>query len=98
MIALLLTLWLWSPPTCGESPTHYRVESARIWQVAAVPGMDDAGNLVWLPIYALPAWTLIQESAAMQADDPCAPLPGDVCLLRVTGLDDAGNEDAGPCE
>lgn len=95
MNPLLLTLWLWSAPACGEPPTAYRVESHRIYPVAYLPGIDDDGNVIRMPIYSIwfPAW--IQESAEMQAEDGCEPAVGECCVAIVSGVDEAGNIDLG---
>lgn len=89
-----MSIWLWG--ACpGEQPVAWRVESAWVHQVASLPGLDDDGNLVAMPIYSAWDWQPVQEGAAMQATIDCEPAAGEVCAVRVTGLDEAGNEDDG---
>lgn len=93
-----MTLWTWD--YCpGEVPDRARVESAHIYEVGSVPGVDDSGALVIMPTYS--AWdpVLIQESAAQTAEVPCEPARGELCAVIVTSLDNAGNQDKGEsCE
>lgn len=86
---------IWSWDSCpGEPPIAWRVESAWVHQVASLPGLDDDGNLVAMPIYAWD-WQQPQMVNLPEATVECAPGPGEVCAVRVTGFDEAGNEDDG---
>lgn len=88
----------WDICPTGEPPDRYRVEYAHIYVIGSVPGVDDAGGLVIMPLYS--AWEKkpIQESPALSAVIPCEPGRGELCAGIVTSLDLADNEDNGVCE
>jgi len=88
-------IWLWDICPTGEVPVAWRVQSAHIYQIGSVPGVDDNGELVIMPVYSAWAETLVQEGPEMVADVPCEPAAGEVCAMRVTSLDEAGNVDLG---
>ena len=91
---LLLALWLWD--SCPSNPAAtWRVESAHIYQIGTMPYIDEDGNVSQMPVYSPWAETLVQEGAALQATVDCEPAAGELCAVRVTGVDEAGNVDDG---
>lgn len=94
MIALLAALWFWD--ACpGDPPAAWRVESQHQRVVATREGHDDNGHLLQEPIYNAWAPTFVKQDAAMEAEDGCEPAAGECCTVIVTGVDEAGNVDAG---
>lgn len=98
ILLLLISLWLWDPPTC-DPPDYYRVEFVWLHQIASIPGMDDGGNVIPMPIYNPWSPVLVQEGVQTEAMVPCDPSVGEVCAIIVTGFDTAQNPDDGrTCE
>lgn len=95
LLLLLAALWSWDVPPCGDLPVAYRTESQRIYPVAYLPGMDDEGNLVGMPLYNVWAPAFISEGPEMQAEDGCEPAAGECCVMIVSSVDEAGNFDLG---
>lgn len=94
MILSLAFLFAWD--FCpGEVPFAYRVEYAHRYVVSPVPGVDDDGNIVAMPIYNPWQRIFVQLGPEMQAQVPCEPKAGEVCVAIVTSLDVWGLEDSG---
>lgn len=93
-VALLLALWSWD--ACpGEQPIAWRVEWAVRMPVAYIGGVDDEGQPLLMPVYNPWQTMLLQQGPEMQAEVPCEPAIGEVCVTIVTGVDEADNADEG---
>ena len=93
-LLLAATLWRWDFP-CGEPIDHFRVRQVHVYQIGIQPGLDDAGNIIAMPIYSPWAPVLVQESMETMALVQCEPLAGECCYIEVTSYDDANNPDEG---
>ena len=96
MIPALLAamLWLWDFP-CGEPIDHFRVRQVHVYQIGIQPALDDAGNIIAMPIYSPWLPVLVQESMETMALVTCEPLAGELCTIEVSAFDSAGNIDSG---
>ena len=90
---LLASLWLWD--SCDPTTVAWRVHTVYLHQVASVPDMDDAGNVIESPIYSPWVETMLYQGTEQQVDDMCQPERGAACVVKVEALDEAGNVDDG---
>jgi len=86
---------LWDICPVGEVPVAWRVEYVHRQQIGTMLGLDQDGNVVEMPIYSPWVPVHVQTSPEQQADVPCAPARGEVCVGVVTSLDEYGMEDEG---
>ncbi len=106
MIPILLAVLCWAPVTenCEggfEVMAAYRHEVAYIRVVGTQPcGWDEAGEPM-AEFGACPVYWREPFVVTAEWPDPCLPVeplnpgPGEVALLKVTGIDQVGYEDCG---
>jgi len=99
MINLVLLAWLLSWDFCPGENVTYITEVVHVRIVGSVVQFDQDGNPVDMPIYSTWVPQPVSEGPALQAEIPCEPEMGEVCVGIVTAVDEAGNRDDGrECE